>query len=171
MKVKTPGHHHSYRGDQVPFVSFTPRGSTTPACHCTFSGAVGWRSRAPALSVPRMLTSGAAGASVNLSQQSPREWLCASGSKHVSSEHKEKALQGMDPKSGWFGSGRCWRHASPHSSTDATCAAERRSRGQHQVRAVGQKAAAAPGSGRGRRGWERAGRTVWPMPHRTARPS
>jgi hypothetical protein len=40
------------------------------------------------------LTSGLAGASVNLSQQSPFWCLCTSGSKQVSSGQKVKALHG-----------------------------------------------------------------------------
>ena len=62
-------HHQSCRGDQVPFRSTTPFGSSTPACHCTSFGAAGCRCCAPVDSRPRMLTSGAAGPSVHFSQQ------------------------------------------------------------------------------------------------------
>ena len=43
-------------------------------------------------------TSGEAGPSVNLSQQSPLLCLWASGSKHSSSEHQANALQGNSSK-------------------------------------------------------------------------
>lgn len=41
-----------------------------------------------------LCTSGCNGPSVNLSQQSPKECVCMSGSKHLSSEHQEKTLHG-----------------------------------------------------------------------------
>ncbi len=41
-----------------------------------------------------MHTSGLSGPSVNLSQQSPNEWVWTSGSKHVCCEHHVKTLQG-----------------------------------------------------------------------------
>jgi hypothetical protein len=75
--------------------------------------AVGRRTRIPAHSRPaarRALsqrTSGRAGASVHLSQQSPRVWWCASGSKHSSAPHQENALQGSALKGPSILPGRC----------------------------------------------------------------
>lgn len=85
------------RGLQEPLPSATPRGSSTAECQCVRAGAWLCRCRIPADSAPRWLTSGAAGASVNLSQQSP--WLClwASGSKHSGKAQKVTALQGSFP--------------------------------------------------------------------------
>lgn len=91
------GCHHECRGLQLPFVSVTPCGSSTPACHCTSLGAAGCRCCKARGSRPRMLTSGLAGASVNFSQQSPLLCECASGSKQVSNAQKANALQGRLP--------------------------------------------------------------------------
>lgn len=71
--------YHWERGDQLPFVSTTPRGSSTPECQGTSSGAPGCRARCAALTLPRMLTSGAAGASVNCGRRAGA-WLRRSDS-------------------------------------------------------------------------------------------
>ena len=40
----------------MPFSSLTPFGSSTPECHCTTSGAVGWRARCCARISPLKFT-------------------------------------------------------------------------------------------------------------------
>ena len=55
----------------------------------------------------RARTSGAAGASVHFSQQSPKVWLWASGSKQKGAPHPEKALQGSPEKGPSTLPGRC----------------------------------------------------------------
>lgn len=52
-------------------------------------------------------TSGLAGASLHLSQQSPLVWLWASGSKHTASPHQLKLLQGSAEKGPSIWPGRC----------------------------------------------------------------
>eukprot|EP00240_Pyramimonas_obovata_P009233 CAMPEP_0118960816 /NCGR_PEP_ID=MMETSP1169-20130426/63830_1 /TAXON_ID=36882 /ORGANISM="Pyramimonas obovata, Strain CCMP722" /LENGTH=88 /DNA_ID=CAMNT_0006908969 /DNA_START=127 /DNA_END=393 /DNA_ORIENTATION=- len=56
----------------------------TSACRRMYRASIGCR----------MFTSGASGNSVNLSQQSPRVWRCASGSQHTSRAHHVHALHG-----------------------------------------------------------------------------
>lgn len=90
----------------MPLVSHAPLGSSTPECHCVRGGASGCRLRNASGWRPRMLTSGDAGASVNLSQQSPRLCVCASGSKHFSSVQNANALHGSEPNGPAGGRGR-----------------------------------------------------------------
>ena len=67
----------------------------------------------------RMLTSTASGFSENLSQQSPLECLCASGSKQTSREQNVHTLHGNlenGPRRGaLIGVGSCAAHAASHS--------------------------------------------------------
>jgi len=85
------GYTHSQVGTHAPagMLQLDPPKQTAPPTHT------------------RKRTSGLAGASVHLSQQSPRVWLWASGSKQVASPHQLNALQG----SAWNGPstlpGRC----------------------------------------------------------------
>ena len=62
--------HQCHRTDHDPFVSATPCGRSTPAIHCTSNGAFGCFFRYQSGNLPRIFTSGLAGASVNFSQQS-----------------------------------------------------------------------------------------------------
>lgn len=86
--------HHCHRTDHVPLLSTTLGGSSTPAAHCTSSGASGCFCLYQGGKWPRMLTSGTAGASVNLSQQSCSVWWWASGSKQAGAPHQTNVLQG-----------------------------------------------------------------------------
>ena len=67
--------HQCHRTDHDPFVSATPCGRSTPAIHCTSNGAFGCFCRYQSGNLPRIFTSGLAGASVNFSQQSCRVCL------------------------------------------------------------------------------------------------
>ena len=114
---------------RVPGVTSVPSGTKTPLVQCTIFGAFGCRCAnvAPSLFTnplaslaPRWFTSTFSGVSLNFSQQSPGECVCASGSKHSSMPspfgHHTKTLHGnisVPVPSGLMG---CVRHFSAHSS-------------------------------------------------------
>ena len=91
--------HQNARGPCVPFVSCTPGGSRAPETHdIPGSKAFLCRRRYAVGSGSAMFTSGACGSSLNFNQQSPNEWVCASGSKHLGCPHQVQMLHGNRPK-------------------------------------------------------------------------
>ena len=98
-------------GLQVPFSRATPRGRTTPEVQSVRFSAEVCRFRNSSEFSDRIFTSGMWGISENLSQQSPRVWLCVSGSKEMSSTHQLHAIPGA--KAGGV-SARRRRYSSDH---------------------------------------------------------